>query len=103
MEARSPSSAPAAATTTTPGAAVAAAAAMTAGELSAPGFVSLGMVVLDEIRFLDGRVLRDVAGGSGFYSALTFALLCRSVTYTWLWYIQGKGECSVVVACFGLM
>ncbi|KAF5485578.1 Uncharacterized protein CGCF413_v014208 [Colletotrichum fructicola] len=70
MEARSPSSAPAA-TTSTPGAAAAPGpAAPTAGELSAPGFVSLGMVVLDEIRFQDGRVLRDVAGGSGFYSTL---------------------------------
>ncbi|KAK1955824.1 PfkB family carbohydrate kinase [Colletotrichum sublineola] len=36
----------------------------------APAFVSLGMVVLDEIRFPDGRVLRDVPGGSGFYSTL---------------------------------
>ncbi|KAK2062031.1 PfkB family carbohydrate kinase [Colletotrichum caudatum] len=35
-----------------------------------PAFVSLGMVVLDEIRFPDGRVLRDVPGGSGFYSTL---------------------------------
>ncbi|KAF0325323.1 pfkB family carbohydrate kinase [Colletotrichum asianum] len=72
MEARSPSSAPAATTTSmTPGAAAAPGpAATTAGELSAPGFVSLGMVVLDEIRFPDGRVLRDVAGGSGFYSTL---------------------------------
>ncbi|KAF3803152.1 hypothetical protein GCG54_00011821 [Colletotrichum gloeosporioides] len=68
MEARSPSSAPAA-TTSTPGAAPGPA-ATTEGEPSAPGFVSLGMVVLDEIRFPDGRVLRDVAGGSGFYSTL---------------------------------
>ncbi|KAK1980340.1 PfkB family carbohydrate kinase, partial [Colletotrichum cereale] len=36
----------------------------------APAFVSLGMVVLDEIRFPDGRVLRDIPGGSGFYSTL---------------------------------
>ncbi|KAH0436520.1 hypothetical protein CcaCcLH18_04326 [Colletotrichum camelliae] len=71
MEARSPSSAPAATTSTVaPGAAAAPGPATTAGELPAPGFVSLGMVVLDEIRFPDGRVLRDVAGGSGFYSTL---------------------------------
>ncbi|GJC98869.1 pfkB family carbohydrate kinase [Colletotrichum higginsianum] len=36
----------------------------------APAFVSLGMVVLDEIRFPDGKVLRDIPGGSGFYSTL---------------------------------
>lgn len=33
-----------------------------------PIFVSLGMVVLDEICFPDGTVLYDVAGGSGLYS-----------------------------------
>ncbi|UQC85843.1 PfkB family carbohydrate kinase [Colletotrichum lupini] len=33
----------------------------------APAFISLGMVVIDELRFPDGRVLRDVPGGSGFY------------------------------------
>ncbi|KAK1589865.1 PfkB family carbohydrate kinase [Colletotrichum navitas] len=33
-------------------------------------FVSLGMVVLDEIRFPDGRILRDIPGGSGFYGTL---------------------------------
>lgn len=98
MEARSPSSAPAATTSTTPGAAAAPGpAATTAGEPSAPGFVSLGMVVLDEIRFPDGRVLRDVAGGSGFYSALTFVPFCRSVACTWLWYIQGEGCVCVCV------
>ncbi|OHE97516.1 PfkB family carbohydrate kinase [Colletotrichum orchidophilum] len=37
---------------------------------SEPAFISLGMVVLDELRFPDGRVLRDVPGGSGFYSTL---------------------------------
>ncbi|KXH63345.1 PfkB family carbohydrate kinase [Colletotrichum salicis] len=36
----------------------------------APAFISLGMVVLDELRFPDGSVLRDVPGGSGFYSTL---------------------------------
>ncbi|TDZ39071.1 Uncharacterized protein C8035_v005678 [Colletotrichum spinosum] len=35
-----------------------------------PTFMSLGMVVLDEIHFPDGRVLHDVPGGSGFYSTL---------------------------------
>ncbi|KAK4232789.1 Ribokinase-like protein [Achaetomium macrosporum] len=35
-----------------------------------PIFVSLGMVILDEIRFTDGKVLHDVAGGSGLYSTL---------------------------------
>ncbi|KAF6843583.1 PfkB family carbohydrate kinase [Colletotrichum musicola] len=39
-------------------------------ELAPPAFVSLGMVVLDEIHFPDGRVLRDVPGGSGFYATL---------------------------------
>ena len=33
-----------------------------------PIFMSLGMVVLDEIRFPDGTVLCDIAGGSGLYS-----------------------------------
>jgi hypothetical protein len=33
-----------------------------------PVFVSLGMVVLDEIRFPNGTILHDVAGGSGLYS-----------------------------------
>ncbi|KAJ0303142.1 hypothetical protein COL5a_005844 [Colletotrichum fioriniae] len=36
----------------------------------APAFISLGMVVIDELRFPDGRVLRDVPGGSGFYGTL---------------------------------
>lgn len=31
-------------------------------------FVSLGMVVLDEIRFPNGPALYNVAGGSGLYS-----------------------------------
>ncbi|TEA21613.1 Uncharacterized protein C8034_v003585 [Colletotrichum sidae] len=35
-----------------------------------PTFMSLGMVLLDEIHFPDGRVLHDVPGGSGFYSTL---------------------------------
>ncbi|TDZ54958.1 Protein MAK32 [Colletotrichum trifolii] len=35
-----------------------------------PTFMSLGMVVLDEIHFPDGRALHDVPGGSGFYSTL---------------------------------
>lgn len=33
-------------------------------------FVSLGMVVLDELRLPDGRVLHDCVGGSGAYSTL---------------------------------
>jgi hypothetical protein len=33
-----------------------------------PIFVSLGMVILDEIRFPTGKVLHNVAGGSGLYS-----------------------------------
>ncbi|KAK1634078.1 PfkB family carbohydrate kinase [Colletotrichum phormii] len=36
----------------------------------APAFISFGMVVLDELRFPDGSVLRDIPGGSGFYSTL---------------------------------
>jgi hypothetical protein len=31
-------------------------------------FVSLGMVVLDEVRLADGTILHDVPGGSGLYS-----------------------------------
>ncbi|ETS86124.1 hypothetical protein PFICI_04149 [Pestalotiopsis fici W106-1] len=33
-------------------------------------FVSLGMIVLDELRLPDGRVLHDCVGGSGAYSTL---------------------------------
>lgn len=33
-------------------------------------FVSLGMVVLDELRFPNGQTLYDVPGGSGLYSTL---------------------------------
>ncbi|KAM7186949.1 Ribokinase-like protein [Naviculisporaceae sp. PSN 640] len=33
-------------------------------------FVSLGMVVLDELRLPNGRILYDVPGGSGLYSTL---------------------------------
>lgn len=33
-------------------------------------FVSLGMVVLDELRFPDGQVLHNVGGGSALYSPL---------------------------------
>ena len=31
-------------------------------------FVSMGMVVLDEIHFHSGNILSDVIGGSGAYS-----------------------------------
>lgn len=31
-------------------------------------FVSMGMVVLDEIQFYSGKLLNDVIGGSGAYS-----------------------------------
>lgn len=34
------------------------------------GFVSLGMVVLDNLRFTNGKALDDVPGGSGLYSKL---------------------------------
>jgi hypothetical protein len=33
-----------------------------------PIFVSLGMVVLDEVRLANGTILHDVPGGSGLYS-----------------------------------
>ncbi len=33
-----------------------------------PVFVSLGMAVLDELRFANGKVLEDVLGGSCIYS-----------------------------------
>lgn len=36
----------------------------------APKFVSLGMVVLDELRFPDAPTMHDVAGGSGSFSTL---------------------------------
>jgi hypothetical protein len=35
-----------------------------------PLFVSLGMVVLDELRLPDGQVLHDCVGGSGAYATL---------------------------------
>lgn len=36
----------------------------------APSFVSLGMVVHDELRFPHAPTMRDVPGGSGAYSTL---------------------------------
>lgn len=36
----------------------------------APGFVSLGMVVHDELRFSHAPTMHDVPGGSGAYSTL---------------------------------
>lgn len=36
----------------------------------APSFVSLGMVVLDELRFPQAPTMRDVTGGSGAFSTL---------------------------------
>lgn len=36
-----------------------------------PFFASLGMVILDEIRFPTGKVLHNVAGGSGLYSGFS--------------------------------
>lgn len=35
-----------------------------------PSFVSLGMVVLDELRFPHAPTMRDVTGGSGAFSTL---------------------------------
>jgi hypothetical protein len=35
-----------------------------------PAFVSLGMVILDDIRFPDGRVMHEVLGGSGAWATL---------------------------------
>ncbi|KAK0737189.1 Ribokinase-like protein [Apiosordaria backusii] len=43
-------------------------------------FVSLGMVVLDEIRFPDGKVLCNVPGGSGLYSTLGARLAAKDAT-----------------------
>ncbi|KAH8897544.1 carbohydrate/purine kinase [Thozetella sp. PMI_491] len=49
-----------------------------------PSFVSLGMVVLDELRFPNAPTLHDVVGGSGAYSVLGARLAagkaaCRAV------------------------
>lgn len=44
----------------------------------APRFVSLGMVVLDELRFPKSPTMYDVAGGSGAYSTVSkmVSMLC---------------------------
>lgn len=42
-------------------------------------FVSLGMVVLDELRFPDAPTMYDVAGGSGAYSTVCASLLSVAV------------------------
>ncbi|KAK4175528.1 Ribokinase-like protein [Triangularia setosa] len=43
-------------------------------------FVSLGMIVIDEIRFPDGKILYDVPGGSGLYSTLGARLAVADAT-----------------------
>ena len=43
-------------------------------------FVSLGMVVLDELRFPGQQPLSDILGGSGAYSTLGARLFAESTT-----------------------
>lgn len=47
-----------------------------------PLVVSLGMVVVDEIRFADGKVLVDVPGGSGSYCGFDLLLFYNKVRYS---------------------
>ncbi|KAM7209842.1 Ribokinase-like protein [Rhypophila decipiens] len=60
-------------------------------------FCSLGMVVLDEIRFPDGQVLSDVPGGSGLYSTLG-ARIAAPATATQTKTADSKEIGSVVLA-----
>ncbi|KAK0666939.1 Ribokinase-like protein [Cercophora samala] len=50
------------------------------GDMNDIIFVSLGMIVMDEIRFPDGKVLSHVPGGSGLYSTLGARLAVTDVT-----------------------
>jgi len=44
-------------------------------------FVSLGMVILDELRFPGKAPLLDVMGGSGAYGTAFNLTVCRILTY----------------------
>ncbi|KXH62940.1 PfkB family carbohydrate kinase [Colletotrichum nymphaeae SA-01] len=58
----------------------------------APAFISLGMVVIDELRFPDGRVLRDVPGGSGFYGTLGARLAVPQNESATVWCVITAGS-----------
>lgn len=49
-----------------------------------PRFLSLGMVVLDELHFTDRESLYNIAGGSGAYGILAFLGLAIG------WFADGK-------------